>query len=93
MQLGAFSISLAVNDIEASRDFYQKFGFEIFGGGVGPNRANGVRTEARVVAITRHRTGGDRNKPIIQRPAVTRRVVSDLQRPGTIGVFTVEIGQ
>jgi len=28
MQLGAFSISLAVKDIEASRKFYEKFGFK-----------------------------------------------------------------
>lgn len=32
MQLGAFSISLAVSDITASRAFYEKFGFEPFGG-------------------------------------------------------------
>jgi catechol 2,3-dioxygenase-like lactoylglutathione lyase family enzyme len=32
MQLGAFSISLAVKDIEASRQFYEKFGFKVFGG-------------------------------------------------------------
>lgn len=32
MELGAFSISLAVEDIEASRTFYQKLGFEVFGG-------------------------------------------------------------
>jgi catechol 2,3-dioxygenase-like lactoylglutathione lyase family enzyme len=32
MQLGAFSISLAVKDLEASRAFYQKFGFEVFAG-------------------------------------------------------------
>ncbi len=32
MQLGAFSISLAVNDLEASRQFYQKFGFTVMGG-------------------------------------------------------------
>ena len=30
MQLGNFSISLAVKDIEASRQFYQKFGFTVF---------------------------------------------------------------
>ena len=29
MKLGAFSISLAVKDIEASRNFYQKFGFKV----------------------------------------------------------------
>jgi lactoylglutathione lyase len=32
MQLGAFSISLAVKDIEASRAFYEKFGFKTLGG-------------------------------------------------------------
>ena len=37
MELGAFSISLAVKDIEASRKFYQKLGFEAFGGDVSQN--------------------------------------------------------
>ena len=37
MQLGAFSISLTVKDIEASRAFYEKFGFEIFGGDASQN--------------------------------------------------------
>ncbi|QDT95581.1 VOC family protein [Gimesia aquarii] len=37
MQLGAFSISLTVKDIEASRVFYEKFGFEIFGGDASQN--------------------------------------------------------
>ena len=32
MQLGAFSVSLAVNDLAASRAFYQKLGFEVFAG-------------------------------------------------------------
>lgn len=32
MQLGAFSISLAVKNIEASRSFYEKFGFKVIGG-------------------------------------------------------------
>lgn len=32
MELGAFSISLAVKDLEASRSFYEKFGFRAFGG-------------------------------------------------------------
>jgi catechol 2,3-dioxygenase-like lactoylglutathione lyase family enzyme len=32
MDLGAFSISLTVKDIEASRSFYEKFGFKVFGG-------------------------------------------------------------
>jgi len=37
MELGAFSISLAVKDIEASRAFYEKFGFKVFGGDVSQN--------------------------------------------------------
>lgn len=32
MHLGAFSISLAVRDLEASRSFYEKFGFTVFHG-------------------------------------------------------------
>jgi lactoylglutathione lyase len=32
MELGAFSISLAVKDIGASRQFYEKFGFKAFAG-------------------------------------------------------------
>ena len=37
MELGAFSISLAVEDIEASRKFYEKFGFQVFGGDASQN--------------------------------------------------------
>lgn len=32
MDLGAFSVSLAVKDIEASKHFYEKLGFKVFGG-------------------------------------------------------------
>lgn len=34
MDLGAFSVSLAVSEIEVSRDFYQKLGFRVLGGDV-----------------------------------------------------------
>ncbi|MBI4471601.1 MAG: VOC family protein, partial [Acidobacteria bacterium] len=37
MELGAFSISLAVKDIEASRGFYEKFGFKVFAGDASQN--------------------------------------------------------
>ena len=37
MELGTFSISLAVKDIEASRIFYEKFGFKAFGGDASQN--------------------------------------------------------
>lgn len=32
MELGAFSVSLAVKDLKVSREFYEKLGFEKFGG-------------------------------------------------------------
>jgi lactoylglutathione lyase len=37
VELGVFSISLAVKDIEASRSFYEKFGFKVFGGDAAQN--------------------------------------------------------
>ena len=32
MQLGAFSVSLTVNDLDTSRSFYEKLGFAVTGG-------------------------------------------------------------
>lgn len=32
MDLGAFSISLAVKDLKVSKSFYELFGFDVFGG-------------------------------------------------------------
>ena len=32
MDLGAFSVSLSVKDIEASKNFYEKLGFQVMGG-------------------------------------------------------------
>ena len=37
MELGAFSISLAVKDIHASKAFYEKLGFKDFGGDISQN--------------------------------------------------------
>jgi len=37
MELGAFSISLTVKDLEASKEFYEKLGFGIFGGDAAQN--------------------------------------------------------
>ena len=37
MELGAFSISLAVKDINASKAFYEKLGFEAFMGDISQN--------------------------------------------------------
>ena len=37
MQLGNFSISLDVKDIQESKTFYEKFGFQVFGGDISQN--------------------------------------------------------
>jgi len=37
MQLGAFSISLTVKNIQESRSFYKKLGFQEFGGDISQN--------------------------------------------------------
>ena len=37
MELGAFSISLAVKDLEVSKSFYEKFGFGVIGGDIAQN--------------------------------------------------------
>jgi predicted enzyme related to lactoylglutathione lyase len=37
MKLGAFSISLAVKDLSTSKAFYEKLGFEVFGGAMDKN--------------------------------------------------------
>jgi lactoylglutathione lyase len=37
MELGAFSVSLTVKDIQASKAFYEKLGFEFFGGDISQN--------------------------------------------------------
>lgn len=37
MELGTFSISLAVKDLGASKSFYEKLGFAVFGGNAAQN--------------------------------------------------------
>src|SRR5262249_50075719 len=37
MKLGAFSISLSVKDLSASKQFYEKLGFTVFGGDMQKN--------------------------------------------------------
>ena len=37
MELGAFSVSLAVKDLQRSKVFYEKFGFKVFAGDAAEN--------------------------------------------------------
>jgi lactoylglutathione lyase len=50
MELGAFSVSLAVKDIEASKGFYEKLGFTVFMG----DQSNGwliMKNGYRVIGV------------------------------------------
>ena len=37
MELGAFSVSLSVSDLEVSKSFYENLGFQVFGGDAAQN--------------------------------------------------------
>jgi len=37
MELGTFSVSLSVKDIQTSKSFYEKLGFKVFGGDISQN--------------------------------------------------------
>ncbi len=50
MQLGAFSISLAVKDLQASRAFYERFGFTQFAGNAAQNWIM-LRNDAHVIGL------------------------------------------
>jgi catechol 2,3-dioxygenase-like lactoylglutathione lyase family enzyme len=50
MELGAFSISLAVKDLEASRRFYEKLGFTSFAGDPSQNWLI-LKNGARVIGL------------------------------------------
>jgi lactoylglutathione lyase len=50
MELGAFSVSLAVKDLEASRQFYEKLGFAAFAGEAASNWLM-LRNGAHVIGL------------------------------------------
>ena len=50
MELGAFSISLAVKDINASREFYEKLGFKAVMGDISQNWLI-MRNETHVIGL------------------------------------------
>ena len=52
MELGNFSVSLAVKDIEASRLFYEKLGFTVFGGNQAQNWLINAQLFEHVVAAS-----------------------------------------
>ena len=60
MNLGSFSVSLAVKDISASRDFYAKLGFEEIGGNAddgseGPASIMIIDPDGNPILVDQHR--------------------------------------
>jgi len=53
MELGAFSISLAVKDVEASKRFYEKFGFKVFAGDAAQELADHEKRRSRDRPLSR----------------------------------------
>ena len=54
MELGAFSISLAVKEIGASRAFYEKLGFKVFAGDAVAALADSKERASRNRTLSRH---------------------------------------
>lgn len=50
MKLGAFSISLSVKDIHASKEFYESLGFSVFAGDIAKNYLI-MKNEASLVGL------------------------------------------
>ncbi|MGW7026102.1 hypothetical protein ACWGFX_02715 [Streptomyces xanthophaeus] len=55
MDLGAFSVSLAVRDIKASRAFYEKLGFTPLGAGSDPGSFLVLDPDGNPVLVDQHR--------------------------------------
>ena len=66
MQLGAFSISLVVKELHASRAFYEKLGFEAFHGDRHADRQVGV-------PALRADGGGDQDCGELKKPSLLWR--------------------
>lgn len=90
MELGAFSVSLAVKDIEASRIFYEKLGFSAMGG----DQAQGwliLRNDTTVIGlfqgmfeknILTFNPGWDQNAGALESFADVREIQKSLDEQG-----------
>ena len=54
MELGAFSVSLSVKDLAASREFYEKLGFQPVGGRPRPELADSEERKRHHRPLSRH---------------------------------------
>jgi len=90
MELGAFSISLAVKDIEASKAFYEKLGFKIVMGDISQNwliLRNGEHTIGLFQGMFERNTltfnpGWDRNAQMLDTFTDVRGLQNQLKAQG-----------
>ncbi len=90
MELGAFSISLAVKDIEASKAFYEKLGFKVFMGDISQNwliLKNGAHTIGLFQGMFERNTltfnpGWDRNAQKLDTFTDVRELQNQLKAQG-----------
>jgi lactoylglutathione lyase len=96
MELGNFSISLAVKDIKASKAFYEKLGFKAFGGEITKNwliLKNGERTIGLFQGMFEKNTltfnpGWDSNAKKLDKFTDVRKLQKELKGRGV--AFAVE---
>ncbi len=90
MELGAFSISLAVKDIEASKAFYEKLGFKVIMGDISQNwliLRNGEHTIGLFQGMFERNTltfnpGWDRNAQTLDTFTDVRELQNQLKAQG-----------
>ncbi len=90
MQLGNFSISLTVKDINASKEFYEKLGFKVSGGDL--NRKYVVmQNETSTIGLYQgmfeknsltYNPGWDRNKTTLEEFQDVREIQQELKKRG-----------
>ena len=99
MKLGAFSMSLSVKDIKASKAFYEKLGFTEFGGNIEQNWLI-LKNETTVIGlfqgmfeqnILTFNPGWDQNAQALESFTDVRALQKDLKNKGI--AFSIEANE
>lgn len=100
MKLGAFSISLSVKDIKASKEFYEKLGYSVFHGDIEQNWLI-MQNETSTIGlfqgmfeknILTFNPGWDSNANALESYTDIRELQKNLQEKGLELIRTVEEG-
>lgn len=90
MQLGAFSVSLAVKDLQVSREFYEQLGFHVFAGEAEKNYLI-MKNESTLIGlfqgmfegnILTFNPGWDHNAQLVEGFQDVRSIQGDLKAAG-----------